>query len=95
MAERTYAGIYTESRAGGPGPVRSVSTSNFGVIGFTTKGPTNVPTLVTDFSGFEKKFGSFTDKSLTAHMAYAFYQNEGARAYVVRQVAEGRPGLML
>ena len=38
MAEYTYPGVYIEEIPGGPGPISGVSTSNLGLIGFTTKG---------------------------------------------------------
>ena len=63
MAERTYPGVYVEERRSGLAPIQGVSTSNFGIVGFTTQGPTNTATLVTSFPAFERTFGTFTSDS--------------------------------
>lgn len=82
--EFTYPGVYVKELPSGPGPIAGVSTSNLGLIGFSTRGPVDYPTLCTSFTEFQTKFGTFTDKGLAPTMAYAFYQNGGQRLYFVR-----------
>jgi len=84
MSEYTYPGIRIKEVPAGPGPIAGVSTSNLGLIGFTTKGPVDDPILVTSFPEFSTKFGTFTEKGLTPTEAYAFFQNGGQQLYVVR-----------
>lgn len=87
MTELTYPGVYTQRKSSGPGAIRGVSTSNLGLIGFSPKGKVDYPVLSTSFTEFSSKFGSFTDKGLSAHMAYAFFANEGRQLYFVRVAA--------
>lgn len=87
MAERLYPGVYIEERAGGPGPVQGVSTSNFGIVGFTLKGKTDEPIISTSFTEWAETFGDFTEQSLTPTEVYSFFQNGGRRVYTVRVVA--------
>lgn len=86
MSERTYPGIYIEEKSSGPGPIQGVSTSNLGLVGFSTKGPINEPTLVQSFQEFSSTFGSFTAESLAPTEAFAFFQNGGQSCYFVRCV---------
>jgi phage tail sheath protein FI len=87
MAEYLHPGVYVTRRKGGPAPITGVSTSNFGICGFTEMGPTDKAELVTSFEQFQKKFGGFTSKGLVPTEVYAFFANEGSRAYVSRVVA--------
>jgi len=82
--EFTYPGVYIKEIPSGPGPITGVTTSNMGLIGFTTRGPVDQPVLVTSFQEFTTKFGTFTEKGLAPTMAYAFFQNSGQRMYMVR-----------
>lgn len=87
MPEYTYPGVYTQEISKGPGPIAGVTSSNLGLLGFTEKGEVDKPILVTSYSEFVSKFGTFTSKGLTPTMAYAFFQNGGQRLYVVRATA--------
>lgn len=84
MSEFTYAGVYIKEIPSGPGPISGVTTANLGLIGFTSRGPVDYPTLVTSYTEFTTKFGSFLTNGLLPTMAYAFFQNSGQRLYVVR-----------
>jgi len=84
VSEFTYPGVYIKEVSSGPGPISGVTTSNLGLIGFTTRGEVDYPVLCTSFTEFVTKFGSFTEKGLLPTMAYAFFQNGGQRLYVVR-----------
>lgn len=86
MGERLHPGVYVEERRGGLAPIQGVSTSNFGTVGFTLRGPTNVATLETSYTAFDGEFGGFTSLSQVPTHVYAFFANGGRRAYVVRVV---------
>lgn len=89
MAERLHPGVYVEERAGGLAPIQGVSTSNFGIVGFTPKGPTDIATLETSYTGFDRDFGTFTAASQVPTHVFAFFANGGRRAYIVRVVGSG------
>jgi phage tail sheath protein FI len=86
MNDFAHPGVYIREVPSGPGPITGVSTSNLGLIGFSTKGPINKPVISTSFPEWASKFGGFTDKGLAAHMAYAFFVNGGQIMYFVRVV---------
>lgn len=85
--EFLHPGVYVEERRRGVAPIQGVSTSNYGVAGFSLKGPTDEATLVTSFDAFEREFGTFTEKGQMPTHVFAFFANGGQRAYVVRVVA--------
>jgi uncharacterized protein len=92
MAEYLSPGVYIEEVDSGPQPIEGVSTSTTGFVGMTVRGPVSgPPVLVTSFAEFTRTFGGFIPDSTTFHDArylpYAvkgFFDNEGARAYIVR-----------
>ncbi len=87
MVERLHPGVFVEERRRNVAPITGVSTSTYGTVGYTLRGPTDEAILVTSFEQFERKFGGFTDQSgLPLHL-FAFFANGGRRAYVVRVVA--------
>lgn len=87
MTDFAHPGVYIQEVPSGPGPITGVSASALGLIGFSTKGPVNEPIISTSFPEYAAKFGSFTDKSLSAHEAYAFFANGGQILYFVRVAA--------
>jgi len=87
MANFTYPGVYSQEVASGPGPITGVSTANLGLIGYSPKGPINDPTLCTSFPEYVSKFGTFNSDSISAHEAYAYFENSGRILYFVRVTA--------
>lgn len=87
MVERLHPGVYVEERRRGVAPITGVSTSTYGTVGFTTRGPTDEAILVTSFEQFERQFGGFTEESALPVHLFAFFANGGRRAYIVRVVA--------
>ena len=87
MPELTYPGVYIEEKAGAPAPIQGVSTSTLALVGWTTKGPINDPTLVTGFKEFERKFGTFTSDGLVPTTLHAYFKNGGSLARIVRVAA--------
>jgi phage tail sheath protein FI len=87
MAERLHPGVYVEERRRGLTAIQGVSTSNYGTVGFTPKGPVNVATLAINFDQAESTFGTFTEKGQVMTQLFAFFANKGVRAYIVRVVA--------
>lgn len=87
MAEFSYPGVYVREVPSGPAPVQSASVSTGSMVGFTLRGETDTPRLVTSFSEFSSVFGGFTASSLLPTSAFAFFANGGTRLRVVRVVA--------
>src|SRR3954447_9634497 len=57
--------------------------------GLARRGPSNTPTLVTNWSQFAQTFGDFIPNSHLAHAVYGYFLNGGGAAYVVRIGADG------
>jgi phage tail sheath protein FI len=97
MPEYLSPGVYIEEQDSGIEPIEGVSTSTTGFVGMTVRGPlTGPPVLVTSFADFTRSFGSFIPDSTTFHdyryLPYAvkgFFDNLGARAYIVRVPGQG------
>ena len=92
MAEYLSPGVYIEEQDSGIQSIEGVSTSTTGFIGMTVRGPVSgPPVLVTSFAEFTRNFGSYLPDTTTFHdfryLPYAvrgFFENLGARAYIVR-----------
>lgn len=87
MTERLHPGVFVEERRRGLTSIQGVSTSNYGTVGFTPRGPTDTPILVTNFDQATRTYGSFNETSQMLTHVFAFFANGGVRAYVVRVVA--------
>ena len=90
MSEYLSPGVYVEEIEMGAKPIEGVSTSTAGFLGVAEKGATEgVPELVTSFSDFQRKFGTYLPETHGAYrfLAYAvdsFFVNGGQRCYVMR-----------
>lgn len=84
MPSYSYPGIYIQELPGKPGPVVGSSPSTAAFIGWTLEGPADEPTLVTSFPEFTEKFGTFTADSNLPTSVFAFFQNGGGMARIVR-----------
>lgn len=76
-------GVYVEEMPPGSQPIEGVGTSVAAFIGFAEMGPRNKPTLITNWSQFVDKFGSFHDGYYLAHAVYGYFQNGGGTCFVV------------
>ncbi len=86
MAEFLSPGVFIEEVSNAPQQIEAVGTSTMGIVGFTTQGPVDEATLVTSPENYSRKFGTFTNDSLTALAVSAFFSNGGTRTYVIRVV---------
>jgi len=80
----------------GSKPIEAVGTSVAAFVGYTEQGPLGEPTLISTWDQYEKIFGGiheiFPDDALglqdpMGHSVYAFFQNGGSKAYIVRITA--------
>ena len=76
-------GVYVEEMPPGSRPIEGVGTSVAAFVGFAEMGPRNKPTLVTNWSQFVDKFGSFHEGYYLAHAVYGYFMNGGGTCFVV------------
>ena len=77
-------GVYVEEVAAGARPLEGAGTAIAAFIGLAEEGPFNAPTLVSNWTQFTTTFGGFVAGSYLAQSVYAYFQNGGGNAYVVR-----------
>jgi len=76
-------GVYVEEMPPGSRPIEGVGTSVAAFVGFAEMGPRNKPTLITNWSQFVDKFGSFHEGYYLAYSVYGYFANGGGTCYVV------------
>lgn len=99
MVELLHPGVYVREKSSGVRPIEGVSTSTAAFIGVTEKGPLPGtispsgrmagPVAVTSFTDFLRQFGGFRQDSYLAYAVQAFFNNGGARVYIVRIAGGG------
>ncbi|HTW10106.1 MAG TPA: phage tail sheath family protein [Acidimicrobiales bacterium] len=90
MPQYLSPGVYVEEVDSGSRPIEGVGTAVAAFIGLAPKGPTNQPTLVTNWSQYTQTFGEFTEGWYLAHAVYGYFLNGGGSAYVVRVNDDGQ-----
>ena len=85
-------GVYVEEVEAGSRPIEGVGTATAAFVGLAAAGPTNAPTLITNWAQFVNTFGDFQEGSYLAHAVYGFFLNGGGSCYVVR-VGGDAPGI--
>lgn len=91
MPEYLSPGVYVEEFDSSNVPMSGVSTSTAGFVGLSQRGKTvGLPELVTSFSDFTRKYGSYLSELQFGeyrYLSYAvehFFLNGGSRAYIMR-----------
>jgi phage tail sheath protein FI len=77
-------GVYVEEVEAGSRPIEGVGTAVAAFVGLAQRGPTNEPTLVTNWAQYVNTFGDFMEGSYLAHAVYGYFLNGGGSCYVVR-----------
>jgi phage tail sheath protein FI len=77
-------GVRVEEIEAGSRPIEGVGTAVAAFVGFAADGPFHTATLVTNWSQFTSTFGGFVDGCYLAHSVYAYFNNGGGSAYIVR-----------
>ena len=90
MASYLAPGVYVEEKSSGSKPIAGVGTSNGGFIGFTEKGPIDKAELVTSWTQFTEKFGSFKQftelkEAYLPLAVYQFFNEGGTTCFIVRR----------
>lgn len=94
MPEYLAPGVYIEETSYRAKSIEGVSTSTAGFVGPTRSGPsTGKPEVLTSFADFQRVYGGLEDLAFgpnyLAHAARAFFEEGGARLYVVRVLGDG------
>lgn len=98
MPEYLAPGVYVEETSFRAKSIEGVSTSTTAFAGPTRKGPTTgEPVLITSFGDFERIFGGFENldfgsgevPNYIAHAVRNYFDNGGARLFMVRVYATG------
>ncbi len=76
-------GVYVEEVDRGTKPLEMVGTSTAAFLGECNTGPVNEPVLCSNWSQYTKHFGDFQNSEFLAHAVYGFFNNGGARAFIV------------
>ncbi len=84
MPQYLSPGVYIEELEASSRPVEGVGTAVAAFVGLAAEGPLHTPTLVTNWTQFTNAFGGFTPGCYLAHSVYAYFNNGGGAAYVVR-----------
>ena len=84
MPKYLSPGVYVEEVEAGSRPIEGVGTAVAAFVGLAATGPTNAPTLITNWAQFVNTFGDFMDGSYLAHTVYGYFMNGGGACYVVR-----------
>jgi phage tail sheath protein FI len=84
----SYPGVYLNRKAAQATASTAVSSSGFGLLGATPRGPVDVATLCTSWAEWERTFGSFDDDLRLPLAAWIFFQNGGSRLWTVRRTAD-------
>ena len=84
MPQYLSPGVYVNEKEPGSRPIEGVGTAVAAFVGLAAGGPSNTPTLVTNWTQFSATFGGFVENSYLAHAVYGFFNNGGGSAYVVR-----------
>lgn len=90
-ADPRAPGIYQTHDEVAPPPLSIANTRVAGFVGITQKGPMNEPVRVSNWDEFVEYFGLLPG-SYTADSVYAFFQNGGTDAWVVRVAHCAPPG---
>lgn len=75
-------GVYVEEVESGSKPIEMGATNIVGFLGIAEKGPVNEPTMVTNWTQYNKLFGGLHANGWLAHGVYQFFQNGGSKCYI-------------
>lgn len=88
MGEYLSPAVYVEEVSSGSKPIAGVGTSTGAFVGIAGDGPINQATLITNWTQFVDKFGSFIADGYLAYSVFQFFNEGGTKCYVVRVVSD-------
>ncbi len=84
MATLSYPGVYMEEVSSGVRPIAAASTSTAAFVGRAEKGPDDEAKRITNWTQFQKYYGTFIKESYLAESVFQFFNNGGNQCYIVR-----------
>ncbi|MFD5406129.1 phage tail sheath family protein [Streptomyces griseorubiginosus] len=84
MPALSYPGVYVQEVAGGVRPLDTASTSTAAFVGLSEMGPDTGAGLVTNWTDFQRVYGSFIADGHLAHSVFQYFANGGRQCYIVR-----------
>lgn len=94
MAESRISGaggVELAEQGGAERAIARASTATAAFVGRTLKGPVSHPILVSSFAEFQHHFGGLWQPATLSYALEQFFENGGAKAYVVRVANGARP----
>jgi phage tail sheath protein FI len=88
MVSLSYPGVYMEEVSGGVRPIAAASTSTAAFVGLAEKGPDDEAKRITNWTRFQKDYGTFINGSFLAESVFQFFNNGGGQCYIVRVTRE-------
>jgi Bacteriophage tail sheath protein len=89
MATLSYPGVYMEEVSSGVRPIAAASTSTPAFVGLAEMGPIDEALRITNWTQFQKYYGTFINDSYLAYSVFQFFNNGGSQCYVLRVVPTG------
>lgn len=84
MPELSYPGVYVQEVSSGVRPIEVASTSTPAFVGLAEKGPTDSAMRITNWTAFQRHYGTYIDDGYLAESVFQFFNNGGRQCYVVR-----------
>lgn len=84
MPTLSYPGVYVQEVAGGVRPLDTAGTSTAAFVGLSEMGPDTGAGLVTNWTDFQRVYGSFIADGHLAHGVFQYFANGGRQCYIVR-----------
>lgn len=90
----SYPGVYVEEVPSGVRTITGVATSITAFLGRAPRGPSSEPTLITNFSDFNRTFGGLKVSYPMSYAVNDFYANGGGLALIVRLNSGATPAAL-
>jgi phage tail sheath protein FI len=84
VVQATYPGVYVQEVSSGVRPIAAASTSTPAFVGLAEMGPDDEARRITNWTEFQKTYGSFIPDGYLAESVFQFFNNGGSQCYVVR-----------
>jgi phage tail sheath protein FI len=73
----TYPGVYVQEIPNGVRPIEAASTSTTAFVGLAEMGPDDEARRITNWTEFQKYYGTFNNDGFLAHSVFQFFNNGG------------------
>jgi uncharacterized protein len=90
----TYPGVYIEELPSTVHTIVGVSTSVTAFVGYTKRGPANLPTHIFSLGDFQRTFGDLDPDSPLTYAVQQFFLNGGSEAWIVRVAHNAAPAIV-